>query len=715
MMRVVVAVKTFLLSLMAFPAFAQMSDIQSMHQQTGARVRERLREMFEAAVAANDMPGVTAGLSFEWYFELLWPVFVMSAVGWFVAARVNNWGRNHFAHWYNPQPADRAEKITYLAFRFVMQFLGTVLFVVISFVLIALIEGDKEPDASLQSMIVLYIAMVRISYEVLDVIIAPDTPSHRLVWIDDAAAIRLRRHILRAHLPATLMITACFMMHEVGLDEDVHHFYLLSAYAISGVLWSIAAYMNRHAVAGMITGIGSSQDDANHPRRGMLQVLAKSWHILFITYVVVAVSVSVVRTALALPSAHGLVLSPILIFLGAMGAYGLSLLMIDKTAKRFGAYRQQVLANSDADFEDIADIQLYEKRWQADLVRLAESAVAFLVTIFAFGAVLEVWGVDVSSSESIVVRLADIFIVGFLGYILYQAVKLSLDRRIQEETAGEAEAEPGDEGGAAGSASRLATLLPLFRNFLLITIAAISVMLVLTQMGVDIGPLFAGAGVVGVAVGFGAQTLIRDIFSGAFFLFDDAFRKGEYVEIEGTKGTVEKISLRSFQLRHHLGALHTIPFGEIKQLTNYSRDWAMMKLQLRVTYDTDVEKVRKLIKNLGKELLSHPEVGDKFIQPLKSQGVLAMEDSAMILRVKFMTPPGEQFVVRKLVYAKIRELFAEHDIKFAHREVTVRVAKDGDEDLTEAEKKSIGHMAAAGALRPEEEMEPAGGGAGDDR
>ena len=137
-----------------------------------------------------------------------------------------------------------------------------------------------------------------------------------------------------------------------------------------------------------------------------------------------------------------------------------------------------------------------------------------------------------------------------------------------------------------------------------------------------------------------------------------------------------------------------MPFGEIKQLTNYSRDWAMMKLELRVTYDTDVEKVRKLIKNLGQELLQDPEVGDQFLQPLKSQGVKAMEDSAMILRVKFMTRPGEQFVIRKLVYARIRELFEREGIKFAHREVTVRLAgdaPDGEEDRRDT--------AAAGAVR----------------
>jgi small-conductance mechanosensitive channel len=230
------------------------------------------------------------------------------------------------------------------------------------------------------------------------------------------------------------------------------------------------------------------------------------------------------------------------------------------------------------------------------------------------------------------------------------------------------------------------------------------------QLGINVSPLFAGAGVVGLAVGFGAQTLVRDIFSGAFFLFDDAFRKGEYIDIGLVKGTVEKISVRSFQLRHHLGALHTIPFGEIQFLTNYSRDWVIMKLKLRLTYDTDVEKVRKLVKKLGQELLEDPVIGSNFIQPLKSQGVIEMQDSAMIIRVKFMTKPGDQWLVRKRVYEEIRALFEREDIRFAHREVTVRLADEPKEPLTESQKEAV--LAAAEASIDEDMLEEGGG---DDR
>jgi moderate conductance mechanosensitive channel len=144
------------------------------------------------------------------------------------------------------------------------------------------------------------------------------------------------------------------------------------------------------------------------------------------------------------------------------------------------------------------------------------------------------------------------------------------------------------------------------------------------------------------------------------------------------------------------GPMHTIAFGEITQLTKYSRDWVIMKLPIRITFDTDPERVRKLIKKLGQELLADPAIGDEFAEPLKSQGVREIDDSGQVIRVKFMTRPGEQFVLRKIVYARIREVFAREGIEFAAREVRVRVTTQG-ETLPE-EQIEIAGAAAEGAL-----------------
>ena len=212
---------------------------------------------------------------------------------------------------------------------------------------------------------------------------------------------------------------------------------------------------------------------------------------------------------------------------------------------------------------------------------------------------------------------------------------------------------------------------------------------ILSSLGVNIGPLIAGAGVVGLAIGFGAQTLVKDIIAGIFFLIDDAFRVGDFVETAGAKGMVEHISLRSLRIRHPRGMVYTIPFGGMGSVTNFSRDYIITKLDIRVRYDANIDLIRKLVKKINKELSKDEEIGPVLLSKIKSQGVREMDDSAMILRVKFKTIPGEQFVVRREVYRRIQESFKQNGIEFAHRNVTVYLPPETDEvDAVEEENDS---------------------------
>ncbi|HWT96919.1 MAG TPA: mechanosensitive ion channel family protein [Terriglobales bacterium] len=239
-----------------------------------------------------------------------------------------------------------------------------------------------------------------------------------------------------------------------------------------------------------------------------------------------------------------------------------------------------------------------------------------------------------------------------------------------------ASAHAGNAHGVADSPearryARLRTLFPILKNMLFVVIIVLAGMIALSAMGVEIGPLIAGAGVVGVAVGFGAQTLVKDVISGIFFLIDDAFRVGEYIESGSIRGTVESFSLRSIRLRHHRGALHTIPFGSIEKITNYSRDWVIDKMTVSVTYDTDLDLVKKVIKDIGKRLQADPEFKPHILETLKMQGVEQFGDFAIQIRMKMMTKPGEQFVIRRKAYAMIKHAFDENKINFAFPTVTV--------------------------------------------
>ena len=206
-------------------------------------------------------------------------------------------------------------------------------------------------------------------------------------------------------------------------------------------------------------------------------------------------------------------------------------------------------------------------------------------------------------------------------YWLWQLVRSILD---QSALGPPIKIAHGDEGHQA-IATRLQTVAPVLRNFLFVALLTVATLVCLASLNVNITPILAGAGVIGIALGFGSQTLVRDIISGVFFLSEDAFRIGEYIQVGTTRGTVEGIAIRSVRLRHHRGPVHTLPFGEIKQLTNYSRDWIIMKLEFLLAFGTDLQKVKRLVKKVGEELSEDPNLGPALLDRVKSQGVRRME------------------------------------------------------------------------------------------
>ncbi len=326
-----------------------------------------------------------------------------------------------------------------------------------------------------------------------------------------------------------------------------------------------------------------------------------------------------------------------------------------------------------------------------------------VVVIVTLGAL---WNIDIDrlAAGSLGTRIADalftILIAVLLASGLWGAIKTAIDRHAPDALLDEAAMADGE--GGHGGLSRLQTLLPVVRKFLFATIVVMVGMTVISALGVDIGPLLAGAGVVGIAIGFGAQALVRDIFSGIFFLIDDAFRVGEYIDVGAAKGTVERISIRSLRLRHHLGQINTVPFGEIKTVTNFSRDWVIMKLELRVPLDTDIEKVRKLVKQVGQQMQQDEELGPNLLLPPKSQGVHRMEPTAYVVRVKFMAKPGEQFILRRELFRRLHETFREHGIRLGVSPIFVGATESA----------AAGTASAAAASLAQEPQEPGGGATG---
>ena len=229
------------------------------------------------------------------------------------------------------------------------------------------------------------------------------------------------------------------------------------------------------------------------------------------------------------------------------------------------------------------------------------------------------------------------------------------------------------EEEAAPAATRLQTTLPFLRAALGIALGVLAVLVALSSLGVNTAPLIAGAGVFGLAVSFGSQSLVRDVISGLFYMWDDAFRVGEYVETGRLKGTVETIGLRSVKVRHHNGPLHTIPYGQLGAVTNTSRDFATIKFNLRLERGCDLETVRKTAKQIGIAMQQDPEIAAEVILPLKMQGIVEVAETALVVRFKFTARPVKPSWVQREYLKRIYTAFAEKGIAFASGALTLPV------------------------------------------
>ncbi len=602
------------------------------------------------------------------------------------------------------EPIGYVGKMPILVGRFILRVIGVLISMLVAYILGVTIFGPLN-DPALQFTVTLInigYGSARLVALLWRMILAPYLSQYRIAKFEDAEARRLYHWLW---ITATVDITTVMFeawIYELGLTYDVYAL-------ISAILTLFVVMLNIAMVIANFDPISRAiRNGLSLSEVGRLNKFVSSfWAYLAIGYLIFAWVELVYRLVLEIPLLMPLIMGAYAILISIIVVYACINYVIERGFHR-AAMMQEINSSMKMDADstedsakDILSNNDHRMTNFEDLARRVAGIMAFVAGIWAL---VSIWhGENGLEANAMFRRSLDVVVILFIGYIIYHMFRIWIDSKIEEEGGDDIEVAPGDEGGASG-ASRLATLLPLFRNFILVVVVVTIALIALLETGINVSPLFAGAGVAGLAIGFGAQTLVRDIFSGAFFLVDDAFRKGEYIDVGDVKGTVEKISVRSFQLRHHLGPLHTIPFGEIQVLTNYSRDWVMMKLPLRVTYDTDVEKVRKLIKKLGLELMEDPVIGENFLQPLKSQGVIEMQDSAMIIRVKFMTKPGDQWTIRKRVFQEIRDLFAREGIKFAHREVTVRLADDSNtQNLTEVQKKAI--AGAAQSAIDEDAME----------
>lgn len=266
--------------------------------------------------------------------------------------------------------------------------------------------------------------------------------------------------------------------------------------------------------------------------------------------------------------------------------------------------------------------------------------------------------------DDVIFTLLRVVVVLLLFWVASFVAKLALNRLKQRLVANATTTKE-----AAESAKRAETLVSLLRQGILIVLWVLALLMVLRQVGVEVGPILASAGVLGLAVGFGAQNLVRDVISGFFLILEDQVRVGDVAIVNGTGGLVEKINFRTLVLRDLSGTVHVFPNGAVTTLANMTKEWSAYVFDIGVAYKEDVDRVIEVMRSVGAELRADPEFGPLLVDDIEIFGLDQFGDSALIIKGRLKTRPIKQWDIgrefkRRIKYAFDREGI---EIPFPHR------------------------------------------------
>ena len=305
---------------------------------------------------------------------------------------------------------------------------------------------------------------------------------------------------------------------------------------------------------------------------------------------------------------------------------------------------------------------------------ILETAIVSMISVIAVFAILQAWGVDAfgwvrtDAGRRILGSAVSSGLVIVVAVILWEVVSTVIERYLAR----------GEDGNREVSA-RAKTLLPLLRKALLLVVGTIVVLIVLSEIGVDIGPLLAGAGVIGLAVGFGAQTLVKDVITGVFILAENQFAIGDIVRVNEKSGAVEEITIRTLRLRDLSGNVHIIPFSSVSMVENMTKDFSRYIFDVGIAYREDVDEVIEVLRSLGEGMQADPYYGPMINEPIEIMGVQRFDDSAVVVRARFTTKPIKQWQIGREFNRRMKQKFDELgiEIPFPHQTIYFGEEKSG--------------------------------------
>ncbi len=304
-------------------------------------------------------------------------------------------------------------------------------------------------------------------------------------------------------------------------------------------------------------------------------------------------------------------------------------------------------------------------RIYARIFRYVGYTIIFALLLYSIAIIWEITQFNFLTSDMALNFFGNILsltIISLIALLLWEIINISIEYGIMKS--------------ASADQSRLRTLLPIMQNVLLVMFAVLFTLVILSEVGVDIMPLLAGAGIVGIAIGFGAQTIVKDFITGFMIILEDLIQVGDVASLGGKSGLIEKITIRKVQLRGLDGIVYTIPFSEISIVENMTKDYSFYLLDVGVAYRENPDEVIEYMKEIDEDMRSDDEFKDYMLEPIEILGVDQFADSAVIIKARLKTRPIKQWVVGREYNRRMKHKFDEHNVEIPFPHQTIYFGED---------------------------------------
>lgn len=539
-----------------------------------------------------------------------------------------------------------------------------------AFAVLSVLAISRQAE-SLSISLIITVMAVRLMQATVRLVLAPHKAQWRLNRLGDETALYLDIWSRRLIYTASYGYFICVLARQIGLPASAFDAIIKLLGLVVASMVIMLVLQNRSAIDQWLrqpSQKAETDPSTSTPSKPVRRPLAVRgwfvglWHILVIAYVA------------ALYLTWALEIKGGFSYLTQATLKTIVILVVARAV--FAGVRHAIRRSFRVDPEAAAAFPALEKRANR-YVPVLVSLAGGLVWCVAAIAIMAVWGLDSLSwvkhdearrALASLLRLAAL-LVGTV--VLWELIGGMIERwmkRLEEA-----------HGTGTQRTARLRTLLPLVRTVSTVVLAVIVGLIVLSELGVNIAPLLAGAGIIGVAIGFGSQKLVQDVMTGLFMLIEDSLAVGEVIDLGSHAGVIEAISLRTLRLRDVYGTVHVVPYSEISTIKNLTREFAFAVMDIGVSYREDIDHVIRVIEDTATELVADPKYAPDILEPIEVFGVDQFADSAMIIKARLKTRAMGQWAVRRAFNRLLKINFdrAGIEMPYPHRTIYFGQARDG--------------------------------------